>query len=160
MSENENLDDFEDDNSDDSNLVKNLRKQLAAAKKEAAEAAKIAQEFQAERRKATVADALAAKAGDDPAERARLSKLAKFYTNEDASAEAVESWLSENAELFGIDTSSADDGALQQAAAINTATAQAPQAGAAVQGSPEWIAQMFATKSDKELIEIGLLPKM
>jgi hypothetical protein len=111
-------DDF--DNSEESNLVRDLRKQLKAAKKEKDELAEKNKTFEAGQRKASVADVLK--------ERGARPELAKFYTGEDASKEAVASWIEENAELFGITTDDDTEPEVVEAAgAIARATSNAPQ---------------------------------
>lgn len=125
-SDNSILDDDDIDTDDDNNegdassLVKNLRRQLKAAKKELSEASQFIDEVKAERRKGSVAEALEARGAD--------KKYAKFYTDSDATPEKVEAWIVENADLFGIDTDAGDDTS-QAAEAISRATARAPQVG-------------------------------
>lgn len=93
-------DDLDVENNDDSNLVKDLRKQLRAAKKASEEKDARLAELESRERKASVADVLKS--------RGARPEIVKFYTGEDTSADAVNAWLTDNAELFGIDTS--DDG--------------------------------------------------
>lgn len=146
-------DDIDADSGDDTNLVRNLRKQLAQAKKEAVEAATIVAQFQTEKRKQTVAEVLQGKGAP--------AGIAKFYTGEDASKEAVESWLAENAELFGIDLTDSDEETNKQVDAVSKVSTPAQQSGSSLaRMSPEWISHQFATKSDRELMDLGLLPKM
>jgi hypothetical protein len=116
-------DDFDDDDLDNeggSQLVKDLRKQLKQAKKDRDDLAAIADQFKAEQRKTAVSDALKA--------RGARPELAKFYTGEEASPEAVTAWLTENADLFGIPSETTPEDAQRQAAAerISNATATAP----------------------------------
>jgi len=116
-------DDFDDDDLDNeggSQLVKDLRKQLKQAKKDRDDLAAIAEQFKAEQRKAAVSEALKA--------RGARPELAKFYTGDEASPEAVTAWLTENAELFGIPAETTPEDAQRQAAAerISSATATAP----------------------------------
>lgn len=112
-------DDLDGDDEAGSQLVRDLRKQLKAAKKEAAEAAAIASEFRAAQRQTSVAEALKAK-GADP-------RFAEFYAGEDSSEEAVNAWITSRADLFGIDTSDpVDEGTARAAAAISQASANAP----------------------------------
>lgn len=93
-------DDIDVESENDSNLVKDLRKQLKAAKKASEETQARLAEFEAQARKASVADVLKS--------RGARPEIAKFYNNDDTSPDAVNAWLTENAELFGVDTS--DDG--------------------------------------------------
>jgi glutamyl/glutaminyl-tRNA synthetase len=112
-------DDTDFDNEDGSQLVRDLRKQLKAIKKERDDLASVAEQFQTEQRKRSVSEALKAKGAE---------KYAKFYTSEDSSPEAIDAWVSENADLFGIEIPSAEDDETATAAArISQATARAPQ---------------------------------
>jgi hypothetical protein len=114
--------DIDDDgNADESTLLRDLRKQLKAAKKEKDERDAELARFRADQRKASVADVLK--------ERGARPELAKFYTGEDSSKEAVASWIEENADLFGIsrDGDEPDPAVAAAASAISRATAEAPQ---------------------------------
>lgn len=109
---------FDDTDDGGSNLVKDLRKQLEAAKKAEREARAKADEYEAAQRKASVAQLLEAKGA--------RAGLAKFYTADDSSEEAVNAWITENAELLGISVDDTDDETAAQAAAISRASASAP----------------------------------
>lgn len=116
-------DDFDDDDLDNeggSQLVKDLRKQLKQAKKDRDELAALADQFKAEQRKTAVSEALKA--------RGARPELAKFYTGEEASPEAVTAWLTENADLFGIpaETTPEETQRQQAAARISNATSSTP----------------------------------
>ncbi len=142
-------DDAEYDTEDgsDSNLVKDLRKQLKAAKTQSDEFAAVVAEFNKGKRATTVAAALTLK-GARP-------ELAKFYTAEDASDDAVGAWVLENAELFGIDTDSGVDAETAAAAdAISRATGSAP---ATKIGSNDDILHALKTLTRAQLVEKGLL---
>lgn len=145
-------DGFEDSPKEsDSELVRNLRKQRDAFKKQAeASAAQLAERDKALRSQ-TVAETLTKK-GARP-------ELAKFYpTDGDGSEDSVNAWITENAELFGIDTSEgADAETVANAQAVSAITGNAPQGLAA--GSNAFIAHKLATASDAELIQLGLLRK-
>jgi hypothetical protein len=145
-------DDFDADaegGSDDSNLVKDLRKQLKEAKKAREEADLIIAEANKVARSKSVADSLTAK-GVRP-------ELAKFYTAEDASSDAVNAWVTENAELFGIDTDDGADEATREAAdVIARASSNAP---ATKIGSPNDILHDLNTLTHKELVEKGHLAR-
>lgn len=106
------------DNEGGSQLVKDLRSQLKAAKKQADEAKAEAEQFRAAQRKASVSDLLTAK-GVKPG-------LARFYDGE-PTEEAVTSWLAENADLFGVTVEDEVDSDLAASAAkISQASANAP----------------------------------
>jgi len=114
-----NIDDTDDDLDDSSDLVKNLRKQLKEKDRLLSERETELSTFRSEKKAATVAEILAGKGIN--------SKYAKFFTGEDSSPEAIESWVTENAELLGVDTSSSVDEQTQQAAAqISRASSSAP----------------------------------
>lgn len=106
---------------DESTLLRDLRKQLKAAKKEKDERDAELARYRADQRKASVADVLK--------ERGARPELAKFYTGEDSSKEAVASWIEENADLFGISRAEDEPDPVVAAAAsaISRATAEAPQ---------------------------------
>lgn len=153
MSENDNIDDeFDGENengSNDSDLVKNLRKQLKAAQKEKTDAQARINEFEAAKRKSTVAETLK--------KRNAPEGLSKFFTGDDASAEAVDAWLTENAELFGIELQGDDLEQVEQAESVSRVTSNATQT--FKPGTNEAIAHALATKSDAELIELGYIRK-
>lgn len=135
------------DGGKDSNLVKDLRKQLKDAKKASDEAALLIAEINREKRTKTVAETLAAK-GARP-------ELAKFYTGEDASPDTIAAWVDENAELFGIEIVSDEDAEdRRNAEIISRASANAP---AVRIGSAEDQLHLTKSLSTKELIERGIL---
>lgn len=135
-------DDYDDDldNEDGTQLVRDLRKQLKAIKKERDEFASVAEQFQTEQRKRSVTEALAAKGAE---------KYAKFYTSDDSSPEAIDAWVSENADLFGIEIPTAEDTETARAAAqISQASARAKQP---TLGTPNDLqAEMQAAKTPAE----------
>lgn len=149
MSDDDEFDtDIDGDDGDGSKLVKDLRRQLKEANKRAAEADAVVAEANKVKRSQSVAEALRAK-GVRP-------ELAKFYTNEDASADAVGAWVTENAELFGIDTDSgADDETVAAADAVSRASASAPPQNP---GSAESMLHDLRTLSRAELVAKGYLP--
>lgn len=83
-------DDFE---TEDSHLVKDLRKQLAEAHKRAKLAEEELSQAKSQNRERSVADVLTAK-GVNP-------KVAKFIPADVDGEEAISQWLEENGELFG-----------------------------------------------------------
>lgn len=113
MSRNNTNSDWDDENEDfeteDSNLVSNLRKQLREAKRERDELAETVSKLTVETRSTKLADLLKSK---------ELSpKLAKFFPADDeVTPEAVDAWVKENADVFGISTK--DDKADEQSAEI------------------------------------------
>lgn len=111
-------DDFDADG-DESNLVRDLRKQLKALKKSNDEAAEKLSKFEKQERLSTVAD-LVKDAGAD-------ARFAKFYTGEDTSKEAVAAWVDENKELFGIATPAEEPEYADDVRKISQAAANAPQ---------------------------------
>lgn len=112
-------DDDIDDNADESNLVRDLRKQLKAAKKANDDVAAEISQYRAQQRKASVADVLT--------ERGAKPELAKFYTGEDTSKEAVAAWIDENKDLFGITTPDEEPDDADEVRAISQAASNAPQ---------------------------------
>jgi hypothetical protein len=92
----------------DSEGIKNLRKQYEATQKELAETKKALNEFNAAKRQETVAGILKAK-GVPPS-------AAKFFSGEDASEEAVGKWLEDHADVFQYTPSNAASDANTDAA--------------------------------------------
>lgn len=128
MGENYDDDDLDVENDNDSNLVRDLRKQLKAAKKAQDETQARLAEFEAQARKASVADVLKS--------RGARPEIAKFYNGDDTSPEAVNAWLTENAELFGVDTSAdeIDDETASAVEAVDRVSAKAkPKTGGSLQ---------------------------
>jgi glutamyl/glutaminyl-tRNA synthetase len=113
-------DDLENEDEGGSQLVKDLRRQLKAIKKENADLAQVANEFKTQQRQSSVTKALEARGAN--------TKLSKFYTGEDPSPEAINAWIEENADLFGIPEpeTDADAETAAQAARISQAAARTP----------------------------------
>jgi len=112
-------DEFEDeDESNGSNLVKDLRRQLKAQKKANDEALAELRTFRAEQRKTNVAS-LIEKAGGNPA-------YAQFYASEDASESAVQSWIEANSALLQIQPKDEPDPQADQIQKVTFAAANAP----------------------------------
>lgn len=111
-------DDFEDENENGSNLVKDLRKQLRAQKKLLDEATTELSTHRSEKRSANVAKLLK-ESGADP-------RYSKFYTSEDASEEAVKAWIESEAELLGVKEPETPDPNADQIERISSAVADAP----------------------------------
>lgn len=85
-----------DENQNDSEGIKNLRKQFEAQKKELAELREFREQTTQEKRLTTVAEFLKAKGIPESA--------AKFYDGDDTSEDAVGKWLEANADVFQIKT--------------------------------------------------------
>lgn len=143
-----NTDEFDDieDGADATNLVKDLRKQVKAKGDELAELRKELDGFRASARATSVADVLKAKSTDET-ERARLAKFAKFYTSEDSSEEAVNAWITENADLIGLGSvdQGADEETITAAARVSQSLAVAPPSRA---GTAEALLAEFASTDD------------
>lgn len=107
MAEQYEEDDFDVDTPD---LVKDLRRQLKALSKEKAELASELSAIKVASRERSVADVLAAKGISE--------KVAKFIPADVEGGEALEAWLSENAEVFGFTAGSAESGA-QTSSTVN-----------------------------------------
>lgn len=93
-----------DEDENDSDLVKDLRKQLKEHNKALKEAQESLGSLSARDRERTLADVLA--------ESKASPKLAKFFpSDKDATEETVKAWLVENADVFGykIDAPPADE---------------------------------------------------
>lgn len=87
--------DTEDDYGvDDSHLVKDLRKQLKDAQSRAKQFEEELGQYRSQLRERTVAEVLQAK-GVNP-------KVAKFLPSDVEGDEAIQAWLDENADLFGV----------------------------------------------------------
>ena len=104
----------------DTGGIAQLRKQFEEQAKEIAALKAERDNLAASKRATDVASALKAKGLDEK----RAASLAKFYSGDDASAEAVGTWLSENADAFGVSAS-------QQAPVTPTAPVVDPNVAAA-----------------------------
>lgn len=144
--------------------IKNLRKQYEATQKELAEARKLLEGFQAEKRSASVVDILKAKGVDE----AKAAKTAKFYAGEDTSEDAVGKWLEENADVFGLSATkqAENDEAARSAARVADATtgfsdglANGPSGPGRVFGDPAEIQRALDTLPYEELQKLGYMPK-
>jgi hypothetical protein len=116
------LDDLlDDDLSDGSDLVKQLRAALKSANKEKADQAKRLAELEKGQRTKSLADVLKEKGVSE--------KVAKLYPSDaDVSAEAVDAWLGEYGDVFGIEKqeTAASDEAQEAASRISGVAGQAP----------------------------------
>lgn len=152
----------DDDNfGDDSEGIKNLRQHA----KEQAAALKAAQErldaFEKKERETTVKEVLKAKGLPE--------KVAKFYDG-DASEDAVDQWLKENGDVFGVAPAAGNDGAATDpnalaaarlaAASGSTRTAEDPALGAGrrVLGDPLALMRAIKELPYEELVRQGLMP--
>lgn len=138
------LDDLINDSDADTDLVRTLRKALKEKDKEHKELQKELTERAKLDRTRTLADVLKAKGLPD-----KVAKL--FPDHSEPTAEAVDEWLTEYADVFGIDTSgSAADPATQDAARrISAASAGAPPASAATDVR-QLAAEIAAAKTPEE----------
>lgn len=120
------FDDLLSDTDTDTELVRTLRKALKDRDKEFKEIqAQLAERAKADRSR-TLADVLKEKGVSE--------KVAKLYPdNSDATPEAVDSWLAEFGDVFGIEQAgtAADDATVDAARRIANASAGAPPAAAA-----------------------------
>lgn len=141
-------DEIDEDDEGGNNTVKTLRDQLKAKDKALTAAAAELEEFRATKRQSAIAKALSAKSAKP--------ELAKFYPADgDTSDEALNTWLEENAELFGITpTTEVDPATRQNAQAISTATANAP---ATKIGSLAELNQHLATAPFEQLVQEGYI---
>lgn len=147
----------------DSEGIKNLRKQFEKLQEQLAERDAQLATFQAKERESSVAAVLKAKGLSE--------KVAKFYTGDDASEEAVGKWLEENADIFGVkqgttattpvtpsDPNAANVQRLSDAAFGNNAPIVTTPSGQPV-GDPAEIQRLYeGGASIEQLQAMGLLP--
>lgn len=117
------LNDLLNDDANDSDLVKTLRKAIRTANAQLKEKDDALSSYSKKERASSLADVLKAKGLDNP-------KVTKLYpADAETTPEAVDAWLTEFGELFGIagDAGSTADEATQDAARqISAASAAAP----------------------------------
>lgn len=145
-------DQFEDEEND-SEGIRNLRKQFDAQAKELKELREFREGVERQKRSDNVAGVLKAK-GVNPA-------AAKFYTADDTSDEAINKWLEENGEVFGVPKTeqSADEQNAERV--INNSYGPAPVGEANVSsplGNIEQLRELYRTHSLEELQRMGKLP--
>lgn len=156
-----NENDFDDEDGNDGEGIKNLRKQYNDMKKQNDELVKELGTFRSERRVSTVSDILKAKGVP--------SSAAKFYTGDDTSEDAVGKWLEENADVFNVSGASSSgeiDANAQSAQRISAASfgqpsdnnAKVPQ-GQAVMGDPAEMLRFVQTAPYEELVRLGYMPQ-
>lgn len=150
----------DDENSTDSEGIKNLRKQFEDQAKQLKAVNEQLAKYQSQERQSTVADILKAK-GVNP-------KAASLYSGEDVSEDAVSKWAQDYAEVFG--AASASEGSGQQsdanaqaAARVAGATFSIPQSRAVatdgrVLGDPNEILHAIKTLPMEELVKLGYMP--
>lgn len=138
--------DLFDDDPSDSDLIKSLRKALKDAAKTIKEKDDVLSGFSKKERATTLADVLKAKGLDNP-------KVTKLYpADAETTPEAVDAWLAEYGELFGIDKqeTTADAATQGAAAVISQASAQAPPGNASFDVGA-LVAEIQNAKNDAEL---------
>lgn len=154
------MSDENDDAQNDSDGIKNLRKQYESQAKENGELRKQLEGFLAKERTTSVAGVLKAKGLSE--------KAAKFYTGEDVSEEAVGKWLEENAEVFGVkqeqnQNPGSDPNALaaqrlsQAAGGAQDPITNAP-GNQQIIGDPAEIERLIRTAPYEELVKLGYMP--
>lgn len=146
----------EDEFSDDSEGIKNLRKQFENLNKQNKELQEQLSTFQRRDRNKAVGDILKAKGVSE--------KAAKFYDGEDTSEDAVDKWLADNGDVFGIKQQESDansDAVRRMADATygSDYTVEATGQGAVV-GNPEEIQRAIQTLPYDELVKLGYMPKV
>lgn len=149
---------FENESQGKADGPKALREAYDKKAAEVADLQKRVASFEALARKTTLADAFREKGVSE--------KLAKFYDKDDLSPEAVDAWLSENAEVFGLDLGAdeadeKDKQAVSRMSQVN-ASGEAPAARVVASGNPqagntEELAELLSTLSWQELQERNLM---
>ena len=155
----------------DTGGIAQLRQRFEEQAKQIAALTERNAELEASKRTSDVASALKAKGLDE----SRATSLAKFYSGEDASEEAVGNWLSENAAAFGVtpgaqtttattapngDPNVAAAQAVQQAAFGSTTPTNPPSNAPIVVGDPAELQRLYeGAASIEQLQAMGLLPK-
>jgi hypothetical protein len=144
-----------DDFTDDSEGIKNLRKQYETQAETIKALNAELETFRASQREGAVKSALKAKGLNE--------KIAAFYQGE-ASEDAVSKWVDEYADVFGVQAPPAQDENAARAAAVNAASFGGngfePAMGAQGQvfGDPAKIAEAIKTLPYEELVKQGYMP--
>lgn len=148
----------------DSEGIKNLRKQFDAQAKELKELREFREQREKEQRDSTVANALKSKAGNDEKLATRLAKAAKFYDGEDTSDEAVTKWLDDNADVFGIAKSATDPNEQNAERVINSSFGEPAHVDDGLTNVPlgdiEKRRELLRTLSLEECQKLGLVPTL
>lgn len=140
------LDALLQDDANDSDLVKNLRKALKEANTKRAEAERTLAERAKTDRTRALADVLKEKGVPE--------KAAKYFPADvDPTPEAVDKWLEEDGDLFGVAKQEVDPEVQQAAQRITGATASAP-IGTQVMDVNALVAEMRAAKNPEELAAV------
>jgi hypothetical protein len=139
------IEDLLNDNDQDTELVRTLRNAIRDLKKDNKQFAdQLAERAKADRSR-DLSELLKSKELDP--------KIAKLYPGDgDVTAEAVDTWLSEFGDVFGIQQAgtAADDATVQAAQRIAAVTAGAPPAHAAIDVNA-MVAEIAAAKNQTEL---------
>jgi len=138
--------DLFNDDPNDSDLIKSLRKALKDAAKTIKEKDDVLSGYSKKERAASLADVLREKGLDNP-------KVTKLYpADADTTPEAVDAWLTEFGDLFGINRQESVADTETQAAArqITNASANAPAGNASFDVSA-LVAEIQNAKNDTEL---------
>jgi glutamyl/glutaminyl-tRNA synthetase len=144
---------------DEGDGIASLRKQYEATRKQNEELAKELAAFRNEKRQATISEVLKAKGLPE--------KAATLYSGEDFSPDAVDKWVSEYADVFGIKqegtTAQAVDPNAANAARVSAASHGSPGTeqftpGQPV-GDPVELLHLMNTMPYEKLVELNLLPK-
>lgn len=157
----------ENEFTEDSAGIKNLRKEFEALQKKLAERDEKLAKYEAQDRHNSVVNTLKAKGLSEE----KALKTAKFYSGDDASEESVGKWLEENADVFGVQTQNPNPAVLptdpnaanaqrvsEAAFGINAPIATTPS-GQPV-GDPAEIQRLYqGAASIEQLQAMGLLPK-
>lgn len=128
---------------DDSKLVKDLRKQINALSKELDEAKAESGPLRAKLRQREIADVLT--------ERGLKPKIAKFIPA-DVEMDGLDSWLQENAEVFGLDLSAKEETHDAEASAQRRIANVDSRNAAGIE--EEFARRLANAKNDEELTQI------
>lgn len=138
--------DLFNDDANDSDLIKSLRKALRDKDKAIKEKDEVLGEYSKKARASSLADVLKEKGLDNP-------KITKLYpADADTTPEAVDAWIAEFGDVFGIEqqASTADEGTQSAARDIAGASAQAPPGNAAFDVNA-LVAEIQNAKNEEEL---------
>jgi len=153
----------EEDLTQDSEGIKNLRKEFEALKKLNAERETELNKYRDAERSGNVAKILQAKGIDE----ARAVKTAKLYAG-DPSEDAVGKWAEEFADVFGVSAPAGDvnDANAQAATRVSGASHGSSNSGAgartesgAVLGDPAELARYIRATPMEQLVAEGLMPQ-
>ena len=149
----------DENGTEDSAGIANLRKEFEARNKQLEALQAELNGYKAKERVVTVESVLKAKGLED-----RATAVAKLYSGEDTSEDAVGKWLEENAAAFGVTQQSNQPDPNAQAAARLAAASHGTASTTSIPqqqlplGNPDELLHLMKTQPFEELQKLGLMP--